>query len=43
LPYYETLGGRNVYGKQVLNKLDTLTTDGSSLNRFDFFDADDLE
>ena len=43
LPYYETLGGRNVYGKQVLNKLDTLTKDGSKLNRFDFFDADDIE
>lgn len=43
LPYYETLGGRSVYGKQVLNKLDTLTTDGSSLNRFDFFDSDDIE
>lgn len=43
LPYYETLGGRNVYGKQVLNKLDTLTRDGSKANRFDFFDADDLE
>lgn len=43
LPYYETLGGRNVYGKQVLNKLDTLTTDGSSWNKFDFFDSDDIE
>ena len=43
LPYYETLGGRDVYGKQVLNKLDTLTKDGSRLNKFDFFDSDDLE
>jgi hypothetical protein len=43
LPYYETLGGRSVYGKQVLNKFNTLTTDGSFANRFDFFDSDDLE
>lgn len=43
LPYYETLGGRDVYGKQVLNKFNMLTTDGSSINKFDFFDTDDLE
>jgi hypothetical protein len=43
LPYYETLGGRNIYGKQVLNKFNMLTTDGSFANQFDFFDADDLE
>ena len=42
-PYYETLGGRDVYGKQVLNKMNTLTTDGSFANRFDFFDSDDIE
>lgn len=43
LPYYETLGGRDVYGKQVLSKFNMLTTDGSTLNKFDFFDTDDLE
>lgn len=43
LPYYETLGGRNVYGKQVLNKLNMLTVDGSDWNKYDFFDSDDLE
>lgn len=43
LPYYETLGGRDVYGKQVLNKFNMLTTDGSALNQYDFFDTDDLE
>lgn len=43
LPYYETLGGRDVYGKQVLNKMNMLTTDGSFANKFDFFDSDDLE
>lgn len=42
-PYYETLGGRDVYSKQVLNKMNILTTDGSFANRFDFFDSDDIE
>ena len=41
--YYETLGGRDVYGKQVLNKMNMLTTDGSAANKFDFFDSDDIE
>lgn len=41
--YYETLNGRNVYGKQVLNKMNTLTVDGSKINAYDFFDSDDLE
>lgn len=41
--YYETLNGRSPYGKQVLNKLDTLTTDGSTWNKFDFFDSDDIQ
>ena len=43
LPYYETLGGRDIYGKQVLNKFNMITTDGSFANQFDFFDADDIE
>ena len=42
-PYYETLGGRDVYGKQVLNKMNILTTDGSTANKFDFFDSDDID
>lgn len=41
--YYETLNGRDVYGKQVLNKMNTLTVDGSKANKYDFFDSDDLE
>lgn len=41
--YYETLGGRDVYGKQVLNKMNILTTDGSVANKFDFFDSDDID
>lgn len=43
LPYYETLGGRNVYGREVLNKFNTLTVDDSFANHFDFFDTDDIE
>ena len=41
--YYETLNGRDVYGRQVLNKMNTLTVDGSKANKYDFFDSDDLE
>lgn len=42
LPYYEELAGRDVHGRQVLNKMDVLTTDGSVWNKFDFFDSDDI-
>lgn len=41
--YYETLNGRDIYGRQVLNRMNTLTVDGSKANRYDFFDSDDLE
>ena len=41
--YYENLDGRSVYGRQVLNKMDTLTTDGSFWNKYDFFDSDDAD
>lgn len=41
--FYENLDGRDIYGKQVLNKMNTLTTDGSFWNKYDFFDSDDLE
>lgn len=41
--YYETLGDRDIYGKEVLSKFDVLTTDGSVWNEYDFFDSDDLE
>ena len=41
--YYESLDGRSVYGKRILNKFNTLTTDGSALNKYDFFDSDDIE
>ena len=38
--YYENLDGRDVYGRRVLNKMNTLTTDGSEWNKYDFFDSD---
>jgi hypothetical protein len=41
--YYETLNGRDIYGKQVLNKMNTLTVEGTTLNKYDFFDSDDLQ
>ncbi len=40
--YYETLGDRESYGKQVLSVWDTNTTDGSFANKFDFMDSDGL-
>ena len=41
--YYEALDGRDIYGRQVLNKLNTITTDGSFWNQYDFFDSDDIK
>lgn len=41
--YYETLGNREIYGKQVLGIEDTLTVDGSAWNKYDFFDSDGLD
>ena len=42
-PYYETLNGRSTYGKEVLSAFDTITRDGSTMNKFDFFDSDDID
>ena len=39
-PYYETLNGRDVYGRQVLSNFDVLTKENSNWNRYDFFDND---
>lgn len=41
--YLEKLGDREVYGKQVVNPMDLLTTDGSFANDLDFFDSDSKE
>lgn len=41
--YYETLNGRSIYGRDVLSGWDTFTRDGSAINKYDFFDSDDIE
>ncbi|MGV8961984.1 MAG: hypothetical protein ACOH2V_01205 [Candidatus Saccharimonadaceae bacterium] len=41
--FVEKLGKREMYGKQVVNPMDTMTADGSFWNKFDFFDSDERE
>lgn len=41
--YYETLNGRSPVGKEVLSSLDNLTVEGTKVNKYDFFDSDDIE
>lgn len=41
-PYYETLGDRDVIGKNLLHITDTLTVDGTTWNKFDPFDSDGI-
>ena len=41
--YYETLGNRNPIGKEILSVFDTLTVDGEGINKYDFFDSDDIK
>lgn len=41
--YYEKLGAKESYGRDVLRWTDTLTVDGSTLNKFDFMDSDGLD
>lgn len=41
--YYEKLGNREPYGRQLLSPFDILTTDGSKANKYDFFDSDSLD
>lgn len=38
--YIETLGNREIYGKQIVNPMDVLTTDGSAFNKVDFLESD---
>lgn len=38
--YIETLGDREIYGKQVVNPTDLITTDDSYFNKIDYFDSD---
>lgn len=41
--YYETLNDRSPIGKEVLSVFDTLTVDGEGINKYDFFDSDDIK
>lgn len=41
--YYETLGNRNVYGKEVRSIWDNITAEGTRANNYDFFDSDGLD
>ena len=38
--YTETLGNREIYGKQVVSSFDLITKDTSIFNKVDFFDSD---
>lgn len=40
--YYEVLGTKESYNRDVLRWTDTLTVDGSTMNKFDFLDSDGL-
>lgn len=40
--YYELLGDKESYGRELLKVTDTLTIDGTTLNKFDPFDSDGL-
>lgn len=40
-PYYEKLGDRDAYGKEMLHYSDTFTKEGTVLNKLDFYDSDD--
>lgn len=42
-PYYETLGNRDVAGKEMLRLTDTLTVDGTTANKWDPFDSDGIK
>lgn len=42
-PYYEILGKRSVYGKDVLHISDVITRDDSWVNQLDFLDSDSLD
>lgn len=41
--YTETLNGRSVVGKEFISALDTITIDGSDINKYDFFDSDSID
>ena len=43
LPRYETLAGRSASGKQLLSRMNTLTSEDSFANKFDFMDSDGIQ
>lgn len=42
-PYYEKLGDREVYGRDVLHLSDTLSKEGTFVNKIDIFDKDGIK
>lgn len=43
VPYYETLAGRSMVGKDALSVFDNMTVDGKGINKYDFFDSDGID
>ena len=41
--YVEKLNGRSLIGKKVVSAMDYLTPENAEINKYDFFDSDDLE
>lgn len=41
--YYETLGNKSAYGKQIKSIWDTITVDNTPWNKYDFMDSDGLD
>ena len=42
-PYTETLNGRSLVGKEVVSALDVMTVDKEGMDKYNFFDSDDLD
>ena len=42
-PYTETLNGRSLVGKEVVSALDVMTVDKEGIDKYNFFDSDDLD
>lgn len=43
LPYTETLNGRSLIGKEVVAAGDIMTVDKEGIDKYNFFDSDDIE
>lgn len=42
-PYTETLNGRSLIGKEVVSAFDVMTVDKEGIDKYNFFDSDDLD